>query len=112
MRLGRRGLRHVPALAMSVFLFAVPARAEVVTLVCSHQDGNFTFDIDIANQTVRTISTPFRPRGSPDTEPARISNRYILFGPTLIQIDRTTGIISWADRSQGNCRRASGDILR
>ena len=90
-------------------IFAVPARAEVVTLACVDvQTFNWTIDVDTVKQTVTHI-----PDGS--TWPATVTERFVTWtnrAPVTSRIDRRTLRIftfeprGWVDLA--TCQRASG----
>lgn len=69
-----RGLGILAALALVTL--AEPARAQVVTLICSTTGGySETLDIDRANATVCTLASFGRPPCARD--PAQIGDRYV-----------------------------------
>lgn len=86
----------------AALLMSASVQAEVVTLVCN---GDMTLDIDVGSRTV-VVKDVY---GS-STHRAQITQRDVLFGQN--KLDRMTGLINWADGSQGKCERARGDILR
>jgi hypothetical protein len=100
-------LKLLVAAAISLVVAAAPARAEVVTLLCTASTAYApmrTVDIDFASHTA---CTTFGANGC-KRQSAQITDRYIVFnGGSPITIDRTTGVITWADGSQGSCQRAN-----
>src|SRR4051794_23740719 len=93
------------------FACMMPARAEVVTLVCNANDlpHETTFDVDVATRTVRMQE--FGPSSSV-TYRAQINDRFITVlnhpNPRYnIQIDRRTGRVHYSQGSYGTCRRAT-----
>lgn len=103
--------RTAAAVVIVLLAVAVPARAEVVTLVCSTNYGyTETLDVDFTNQTVCDLPSFGKPPCV--RSDAQITDRYIVFnGRNQITLDRTTGVVRWADGSPGTCQRAAKPLL-
>jgi hypothetical protein len=99
------------AAALALLALAVPARAEVATLLCStNASYSEILDIDLANETVCELPSFAKPPCF--RSQATITDRYIVFnGRDPITLDRRTGIIRWADGSTGACQRANKPLL-
>jgi hypothetical protein len=105
--------RFILALTSPIFLGLwsnLPARAEVVTLVCEIAgipESRATFDIDVARRTVHFATAP-----NPQTVSAQVTDRYIIFTSPytggVVRIDRRTGHSGGGNyHSVGDCVRAS-----
>lgn len=108
--------------AIVVVAFALPARAEIVTLVC---DTNCTpntcsdlsitkmaFDIDFGTSKVQVYLPQMGPGRSDESHwfAATITDRAITI-PNIATINRLLGIVTYHAGSTGKCQRAGKPLL-
>ncbi|MDE2165313.1 MAG: hypothetical protein KGJ66_03110 [Alphaproteobacteria bacterium] len=108
--------------ALAAASFAVPARAEAVTLICSAPDSSmvpprphtYTIGIDLSGHRVCMLPSVTRPPCTNWTH-ATITERTITFSYNSseppITIDRLTGNVIYPDGASGTCQRAGKPVL-
>ncbi|MDE2165308.1 MAG: hypothetical protein KGJ66_03085 [Alphaproteobacteria bacterium] len=109
--------------AIALVALAVPARAEIVTLVC---DTNCTpntcsapiatkmaFDIDFGTSKVGVYLPEMGPGQSDESrwQSAEITDRAITIPSLKITINRLLGIVTYSNGTTGKCQRAGKPLL-